>query len=277
MPPTEHPTLAVTATLDPAPADRLSAALDYADPPFGPGDALPLAWHWMYFAGTIPRASQVGVDGRGAAGDIVPTFPGLSRMWAGGAFAVKRLLTIGEAVERRSRVAKIEEKSGRSGKLAIVELEHTLLSGGSVAFTERHDLVFRENRPYSGAAAGKRPEIAPTWRQVVTPDEPMLFRFSALTYNPHRIHYNSPYTTGVENYPGLVVHGPLTCILLLNLIRREVPGRRLATFSYRAQRPLFCGNQISICGTLAADGNGVAVWAEDHHGFLAMTGEGIFA
>ena len=121
---------------------------------------------------------------------------------------------------------------------------------------------------------GERATTAALWSRTYTPDEVLLFRFSALTYNSHRIHYDNPYTTGTEGYPGLLVHGPLTAILLLDSIARNLPGQALRTFEYRAVRPLFCGNPVGLKGARSADGKSVEVWAEDHQGFVAMRGSG---
>ncbi len=267
----------VTLTIDATPADRLTAALDFDDPPFGPGDALPFGWQWMSFVGTVPRASEAGADGRGASGDILPRFDGLNRMWAGGRFDISRPLVIGEAVTRTSRVLAIDAKTGRSGELVVVSLEHTYRSGGSTALVERQDLVYREPKPYSAApAAGETPKLTAAWQRSLVPDEVLLFRFSALTYNSHRIHYDHRYTTEIERYPGLLVHGPLTAILLLDGVRRHYPRRRLARFEYRAQRPLFVGKAMSVGGAPAANGDDVSLWASDHQGLLAMSASASF-
>ena len=261
------------AALVPGPADRLAAALDFADPPFHAGARLPHAWHWLYFHSS-PKASALGSDGRGAAGELVPAFEGLNRMWAGGAFAFAHALKIGERVRRHSTIISIEEKIGRSGRLVVATIEHTLSDSLGHAITERHDLVFRERKPQSAAGPGERATATPGWQRTLTPEEVLLFRFSALTYNSHRIHYDWPYTTKVEGYPGLLVHGPLTAMLLLDSIRRNVPGDTLKGFQYRAVRPLFCGNPMTVCGALSPGGATVDVWAQDHDGYVAMRGTG---
>lgn len=265
-----------TAVIEAVTADRFAATLDLDEPPRQEGDELPNAWHWLTFV-SAPRRSLVSADGRGAAGELIPPFEGLNRMWAGGAFTFMRPLRIGEAVERVSRVASLTTKEGRTGKLILASVEHTLTGPSGAAVRERQDLVFREQKPYAGAAEGERPAREPRWKRTLIPDEVLLFRFSALTFNGHRIHYDWRYTTGVEGYPGLLVHGPLTCTLLLDLIRRNTPGRRLESFDYRAQRPLFCGNALTLCGASGSDGASVDVWAEDHEGFVAMRGRGVLA
>ncbi len=259
-------------TIEGGPANRLTAALDYADPPFVAGTPLPNAWHWLHFH-AVPRASQLSADGRGSAEGLLPGFPGLARMWAGGAFTFERPIRVGEKIEKRSRVASIVEKEGRSGPLVLASVEHTLSGPAGHCLTERQDIVFRRPTAYSGAAEGERATATPTWRRELVPDEVLLFCFSALTYNPHRIHYDFPYATQVEGYPGLLVHGPLTCVLLLDLIRRSAPERALVHFDYRALRPLICGRKLTLAGRMT-DANGIEVWAEDDRGFVAMRGTG---
>jgi 3-methylfumaryl-CoA hydratase len=257
------------ALIDGGPADRLTAALDYDDPPYVAGDPLPAAWHWLYFH-TAPRASLLSGDGRGSAVGLLPAFPGLARMWAGGSFTFDRPIAVGAAIERHSTLASLAEKTGRTGPLVLATLEHTNSDAAGLCVRERHDVVFRQPSQYSGAVEGERPTHAPVWRRELVPDEVLLFCFSALTYNPHRIHYDWRYATEVEGYPALVVHGPLTCILMLDLIRRALPGERLASFDYRAVRPLFCGKRMTVAGRLAVGKPEVEVWAEDEQGFIAM-------
>jgi len=264
------------AMLSPNPAERLLAALDLADRPLRPGDPLPQAWHWLYFFSS-PRGSTLGPDGRGGKGELLPEFEGLNRMWAGGALTVHRQLRIGETIKRHSRIVALEEKKGRTGRLILANLEHRLSDSAGLAQVERHDLVFRERKPQTGIAPGERPATEPRWRRALVPNEVLLFRFSALTYNAHRIHYDWPYATQTEGYPALLVHGPLTAILLLDAIEQNSAGRQLVAFDYRALRPLFCGNPLTICAAPTAGEAGIEVWAEDHEGFVAMRGKGMFA
>jgi 3-methylfumaryl-CoA hydratase len=264
------------ALIDAGPADRLTAALDRVDPAFAPGDALPNPWHWLYFH-TAPRASLVAADGRGTSEGLLPPFPGLARMWAGGAFAFERPIRIGDSIEKRSRVVAIAEKQGRTGPLVFASVEHVLDGTSGICLTERQDIVFRQPTRYSGADEGERAVLTPAWRREVVPDEVLLFCYSALTYNSHRIHYDWRYAMEAEGYPGLLVHGPLTCTLLFDLIRRSVPDRGLASFDYRALRPLICGRRLVIAGALVDGGSAVEVWAEDDRGFLAMRGRGDFS
>lgn len=261
-----------TEAIEAGPAIRLALALDFDDAPVGAGDALPNGWHWLMFP-EAERASFYTADGRGTRAGLLPDFAGLARMWAGGAFTFQRPLRIGQTIVRQSRVTAIAPKSGRSGRLVVASVEHRLMGPTGEAVSERQDLVFREPKPYAGAAEGERAALSPTWRRTIVPDEVLLFRISALTYNSHRIHYDLRYAAELEGYPGLLVHGPLSCLLLLDLIRRQVADKVLAQFEYRALRPLFCGNPLSVCGALTADDR-IATWIEDHEGYVAMRGSG---
>jgi 3-methylfumaryl-CoA hydratase len=263
------------AVLVPGPADRMIATLDLPDAPLQLGDALPLAWHWMYLL-SAPRASALGSDGRGGTGELLPVFEGTNRMWAGGALTVQRPLRIGARVQRQSKVVSLDEKQGRTGRIVLATVEHTLSDAAGVAQTERQDIAFRTRQPQSALPPGERATVEAQWRRTVTPDEVLLFRFSALTFNSHRIHYDQPYTMQTEGYPGLLVHGPLTALLLLDAVRRSVVTMPVAKFEYRAVRPLFCGNPMSICAAPTPDQQGLTLWAEDHDGFVAMTGAATF-
>ncbi|MEX2650069.1 MAG: MaoC family dehydratase N-terminal domain-containing protein [Alphaproteobacteria bacterium] len=257
----------------PGPAARLSATLDRDDPAPVAGDPLPPAWHWLYFL-AAPRAGLVSADGRGAEGDPLPPFPSLARMWAGGTFEFHRPLRVGETAHRRSRVLAIEPKQGRSGRLVFVAVEHRIAGEAGDAVTETVRIVFREPGPYAGSDRAEPAPATAAWRRVVRPDAVMLFRFSALTFNAHRIHYDRAYVVE-EGYPGLLVHGPLTAILLLDLVRREAPGRSIARVDYRALRPLFVDAKLALNG--APTGPNAVLWAEDDKGRPAMRADVTFA
>jgi 3-methylfumaryl-CoA hydratase len=258
-----------TDTFDPGPARRLAAVLDRDDLALSYGDPLPPGWQWLYFL-AAPRSGDLTADGRGTRGDLLPAFEGLRRMWAGGRFDVRRPLRLGAAVTRTTTVDDIEAKEGRTGPLVIARLEHRY----GEDLVEDQTLVFRG---HGGSAPPPEPPPAePLWRRTLVPDPVLLFRFSALTFNAHRIHYDEPYTRGIEGYPALLVHGPLTAILLLDLLDRNAPEARLARFDYRAVRPLFCGRALAVCGAPRPDG-GILLWAEDDKGALAMRAEAILA
>ena len=194
-------------------------------------------------------------------------------MWAGSQFEFHAPLRIGDKLTRKSTIHDVTEKSGRTGPLVFVKVRHEIRRHGEVALalTEFHDIVYRE-APRPGDTA-PRPQPAPAtspWERRSVPDDVLLFRYSALTFNGHRIHYDRRYVTEVEGYPGLVVHGPLIATLLLDLLRHEMPDADVARYEFRAVRPIFDIHSFHVCGELQADGKTIKLWARDHEGALAM-------
>ncbi|MCO5122589.1 MAG: MaoC family dehydratase N-terminal domain-containing protein [Rhizobacter sp.] len=260
-----------------APVRALAATLDRDDPEPREGDALAPLWHWLFF---LPhdRQSALGEDGHARRGGFLPPIALPRRMWAGGRFEFIRPLHIGEAVTRTSRIADIQTKTGRSGPLAFVRVEHAIAGAEGVALREEHDIVYRAaptSKPNPTPAAD--PSLAPTdehFARAITPDPVLLFRYSALTFNGHRIHYDRSYVREVEGYPGLVVHGPLIATLLVDLLRRERPGAQLARFSFRALQPLFDTAPFALCGR-DADSANLSLWARDAKGCLAMQADAV--
>lgn len=172
----------------------------------------------------------------------------------------------------------IEHKEGRSGPLGFVTVEHLIESGGTVAIREEHDIVYRgAAEPGAAAPAPKAAPDGAQWQRDVTPDEVQLFRYSALTFNGHRIHYDRTYAREIEGYPDLVVHGPLISTLLLDLVPRALPGATVREYAYRAVRPTFLGNTFSVCGRVAEDGKTIDLWAKDHDGWLTMSARATLA
>jgi 3-methylfumaryl-CoA hydratase len=259
------------------PVAAMSATLDREDPFPQVGDALPPLWHWLYFL-PIYRQSEVGDDGHPRRGGFLPPVPLPRRMWAGSRLQFHHPLRVGDAVARVSTIVDVNHKEGRSGALVFVLVRHEISNAGGVALTEEHDIVYRDN-PGSGEPAPK-PQAAPgdhAWAREIHPDSVLLFRFSALTFNGHRIHYDRPYVTGVEGYPGLVVHGPLVAMLLMDLLRRNLPDARVTRFAFRAVRPLFDIAPFSVCGRVEADGKTVKLWAKDAAGWLTMDATAVLA
>ncbi len=260
-----------------APLAGLSATLDRDDTLPHQGDDVPPGGHWLYFQPHTP-ASELAEDGHAKRGGFLPPVPLARRMWAGGCLVFERPLTVGETIHRESEIIDVTEKKGARGSLVFVVVRHTVSGSGGVAVIEDHDIVYRD-APRPGAPTpapvpgGKPPPGEAVWRRTVVPDAAMLFRYSALIFNAHRIHYDHPYVTGVEGYPGLVVHGPLTATLLMDLCRRERPEARLTRFDYRAMRPLFAGDPLTVAGEPSADGATAKLWALDGDGQVAMTAE----
>ncbi len=257
--------------IGPGPVTRLSATLDRDDAPARPGDALPPGWHWLYFLPTTPE-SRLAPDGHDARGGFLPPVELPRRMWAGGRIKFHRPLRIGEAVVRDSEIVSVTPKRGRRGPLVFVVVRHVISGDDGPAVEEEHDIVYREApRPGEPPPAPVQPPRAPVWRRTIHADAVLLFRFSALIFNGHRIHYDRAYATEVEGYPGLVVHGPLTAILLLDLLRRERPGDAPARFEYRALAPLFDTAPFTVAGAPEADGLSAALWAAGPDGGVAMS------
>jgi 3-methylfumaryl-CoA hydratase len=256
-------------TITPTPLRALAATLDRGDLAADAGSEVPPLWHWLYFLPLHPQ-SEIGEDGHARRGGFMPPVALPRRMWAGGRLHFARPLRVGEPVTRTSRIAHIAAKNARSGPLVFVTVHHEIGDAAGVALSEDHDIVYRD-LPAPDAAAPTPPE-APgddTFRRELTLDAVLLFRYSALTFNGHRIHYDRRYVTEVEGYPGLVVHGPLIATLLLDLLRRERPQAEVRRFEFKAVSPLFDIHPLTLCGR--ADGERrFALWARNHEGRLAM-------
>lgn len=251
--------------LDPWPAAALAAALGLDRAP-GPGDPLPPFWHHLY-ARPIVEAGRTGPDGHARRGDFLPDVPG-RRMWAGGRITWQRPLRIGETVERVSTVRSVTAKTGRSGPLVFAVVEHRWRGPHGPALVEEQDIVYRE-----GAAAGQAaaaPDAA-AWRRTWRCDPVLLFRYSALTYNGHRIHYDRAYATGVEGYADLVVHGPLLATLLLDLAGSRLPAAAWRRLTFRALAPAFVDRTLHAEG--APGEAGPRLWIARDDRTLAMTAE----
>jgi 3-methylfumaryl-CoA hydratase len=261
----------VTDTLTATPFAALAATLDRPPERPQPGTALPALWHWLYFL-PLYRQSEVGADGHAKRGAFLPPVPLPRRMWAGSQFTFHAPLRIGDEVIRTSTIENVTEKEGRTGKLVFVKVRHEIRRGSDLelALTEFHDIVYRE--AVQPGAVEPAPTAAPAdsqWERKVVPDDVLLFRYSALTFNGHRIHYDRRYVTQVEGYPGLVVHGPLVATLLLDLLREHMPDAVVASFEFRALRPVFDIHHFFVCGQREADGS-IHLWAKDHEGWLTM-------
>jgi 3-methylfumaryl-CoA hydratase len=254
----------------PAPIAALSATLDIeARPPLA-GDALPPLWHWLYFLG-LHRQSQLGSDGLASRGGFLPPVPLPRRMWAGGCLEFVRAMRVGETYTRTSRIADVQHKEGRTGPLVFVVARHEIGNADGIAIAEEQDIVYRDQaKPGESAPAARPAPAGAAWGRAVQPDEVLLFRYSALTFNGHRIHYDRRYATETEGYPGLVVHGPLIATLLLDLLRRQMPEAQVARLEFRAASPLFDTGPFKVNGK-PGGGKMVALWASSADGNLAMT------
>ncbi|MFC5496805.1 MaoC family dehydratase N-terminal domain-containing protein [Caenimonas terrae] len=250
----------------PAPVRMLRATLDL--PPDPAPAELPPLWHWLYFLPSA-RRSELGPDGHPRRGGFLPPVPLPRRMWAGGQLEFFHPLRLGDAIERVSTIDDVALKSGRSGALCFVRVRHEIHSPRGLALREFHDIVYRPDPVPGAAVAAGEPAPQGQWSERVVPDDVLLFRYSALTFNGHRIHYDRKYVTGVEGYPGLVVHGPLLATLLAGLGGRQFAGRQASSFVFRALKPVFDLHPFDICGR--PDGQAAAdLWVRDHEGHKTM-------
>ena len=253
------------------PTRALGATLDLMMPPVVKGSAIPPLWHWLYFHQPAVR-SQLGEDGHPARGGFLPPVPLPRRMWAGGRLQFHQPLWVGEVASKHSRILDVSLKTGRTGSLAFVTVEHKYCSVRGLAVTEQQDIVYREESP--PGAPLPPPVLAPTdeeWSHDIVADSVLLFRFSALTFNGHRIHYDQDYSRDVEHYPGLVVHGPLLAMLLLETARRKFSDGAILSFEFKGVRPTFVGQRFQVCGKREANGTTVQLWVRQEDGALAMS------
>lgn len=237
----EHRLDVVSATA----ARALHDLLDRAGDAPSVGDRLPILWHWLAF---LPRSPQAGLgpDGHPSTGGFLPPAHGKQRMYAGGKVAVDGLVSVGDPLARGSKVTSVTDKRSAAGPLKFVTVEHNI-TGSAGLIDERSDIVYKEQQPFSARArdAGGH-DSAWAWARSVAVTPPLLFRFSALTYNAHRIHYDRDYATGAECYPGLVVHGPLQAILLADAVDRAHPDQVVSSFSFRATAPAFDDHELHL-------------------------------
>ena len=264
-----------TDVVHPGPANLLRLAFARPEPELTPGDALPPAWLALYF---LPRfgPDELRPDGSPRDAGVVPAMPLPRRMFAGESVRFHRDLHIGDALRRETELADISVKSGGTGTLVFATVASRIFGPDGLALEEERRTVFREE-----VRAGERnqsprrdaPPVDVTWRRRVTPDAVLLFRFSALTFNSHRIHYDRTWAMETEGYPGLVVHGPLTTALLLDFARDSNPGRAIRSYTTQARAPLFDTAPFELVGKPSADGHGAQLWAVTPEGTIAMSAE----
>jgi 3-methylfumaryl-CoA hydratase len=291
-----------TETIAAGPAVALSGLLDREPAVTAPGDPIPPLWHWLYFLDR-PATSELGPDGHPAAGHFMPPIPQRRRMYAGGRASYTGGFHCGDEITRRSELAGATVKQGRTGELLFVTVRSVFTRAGAVIATEEQDVVYRSGppeRPAAGGSVGPRgsgetagpvpggsvgprgasetadPAAGPAaWQIQIVPDPVLLFRFSALTYNAHRIHYDADYATEVEGHPGLVVHGPLLALLCFELPRRHAPRQRVTQLSFRARSPVYVGQRCTVTGGPRGDGSaGCAMQVAGPDGAVALTAEG---
>lgn len=256
---TEHDVATVSQAM------AMAALLDREADGLVAGAALPEFWHWIYFHAAVPR-SRLGPDGHERRGEFLPPVELPRRMWAGGRMRFLRPLVLGREIVRESEISSITPKRGRSGELVLVTVRHRIGDHEGACVEEEQDLIYCE-------VPGEEPKpavLAPQgidWRETFVPDAVTLFRYSALTFNAHRIHYDHRFTTETDGYRDVVVHGPLTALLLLEAGKRH-SGRRPTAFRYRGRAPLFVDEPITLAG-LAGEAE-TALWAAGPAGTIAM-------
>ncbi len=253
------------------PVEALAATLDVDNPAPRTGDALPPGWHWLYFL-EAKRASELGPDGHPRRGGFLPPVSLPRRMWAGGRLAFHAPLRIGDALQRDSEIVSVSGKTGKTGALVFVTVRHNITAAGRLAVVEEHDIVYRDAAKPGDPPPQARPApAAAAWRREVAPDPVLLFRYSALTFNGHRIHYDLDYVREEEHYPGLIVHGPLQTLLMLELCRAQSP-RPVRHLDYRAQHPVFHTGCFTVNGNPESDAKSAQLWTANAAGAYAMTG-----
>lgn len=255
--------------------DALAATLDRSSPGFSEEDVIPPLWHWLYFLETA-KQSRLAADGHAEKGEFLPPINLPRRMWAGSRIEFIQDLRVGDAATRQSCVTAIDLKQGRSGKLAFVTVAHTISTARGVALKEQHDIVYR------AAARADAPQasvqLAPAtadFSKTIVADPALLFRYSALTFNAHRIHYDREFAKSSEGYPGLVVHGPLLATLMLELFGSSLPGIQLQQFEFRALRPVFDLDAFNVCCNKPDADGSAQLWISNQSGALCMQGSAL--
>ncbi len=263
-----------TAQIQAASVAAMAATLDMNTAPAA-GEPLPPGWQWLFFNPTV-RRSGLGSDGHPKRGGFLPPIELPRRMWAGSRIRYVADLPVGAEAARLSRILKVENKTGKRGALWFVTVEHSTRCKDQVCIVEEQDIVYREATPL-GTSAVVPPihDGQPDWGHDFAPDTTLLFRYSALTFNGHRIHYDQAYARDEEGYPDLVVHGPLTATLLQQLALAHGKGRSLSRFDFRGVSPLFVKRGFRLEGRDMQDGT-LELWARGPDGELAMSATAAF-
>jgi 3-methylfumaryl-CoA hydratase len=256
-------------------ADALTATLDRDDPLYKKGDAIPPGWHLFYIREVV-KLRDTALDGHPKRGDFLPPIDLPRRMWAGTQATYHKPIHVGETIRNVTTIEAVTPKVGKTGNLVFLKLKHEISGDDGVATTEIQDVVYREEAQPGAVAPEPPPAPAEAvWKRTIHPSPVLLFRYSALTMNSHRIHYDRSYVTEVEKYPGLLVHGPLTFTLLLDLFRRENPEITLKSFAVRAVSPIYDTHDFTIEGA-PGDAGEAALWALNNDGRLAMSAKAAY-
>ncbi|SPO55779.1 conserved protein of unknown function [Pseudomonas sp. JV551A1] len=253
-------------SISPELVTRIAGTL--SEPAPDAGEPLPLLWHWAFFQEAV-AAELIGEDGHPVTGGFLPDVGSRARMWAGGRLAFSKPLKVGVPAKRVSTIEQIQEKEGRSGSLLFVTVKHSIYQHDELMLTEEQDIVYRDPSPYKAAPGKPAPEAE--WREQFEIDPVMLFRYSAVTFNGHRIHYDWRYVTETEGYPGLVVHGPLTATLVLRTFTKAKPDAVVRSFAFKGVQPIFSDQTVEVGGLIESPGV-AQVWAATGNG-ISQTGQ----
>ena len=256
---------------------KFAAALGQENPPMDKGAPIPPGWYGAFFPPSH-RPSQMRLDGQASGGGIVPPIPLPRRRIGGTRVAFHEPLRIGDEITRVTEIADIRIDDGPNGAMATVVERNSISSSRGLCVVEERDMVMLSEK--RAEAAPSTPPAAPAeaaWRQVIEPNPPLLFRFSAIRFNSHRIHYDRDYVTKVEKLPGLVVQSSLVSQLMIEMCRKELPAQRLASFDFKGLRQIYDTGSFTIAGNPSADGREAQLWALDGDGRLAMTATAKFA
>ena len=254
-----------------APIKAMIATFDRPDKVPGEGEPIAPGWH-LLFLHSYARPAQLGKDGAAFTGGVLPEIPMPRRMYAGSTFTFDGDIRVGDKLRREIEFSDIQLRQGSTGNLIVTTQTRRIFTPRGLALTEAANTVFREEVKAGDKAGVPVRDAAPSdvpWRRTITPNSVMLFRYSAITFNPHRIHYDKPYCMEVEGYPGLVVHGPFSQQCLFDLLRDSMPGRRIRTFTVRARAPLFDNAPFDVIGRPTADGKGAELWTVTPKGTIA--------
>lgn len=262
-----------------APIAMLIATFNRSEPPPREGQAIPPGWHIGYFLNMAPQSTLAG-DGLPTGAGVLPKMPLPRRMYAGCRMTFHDDILVGDKLVRETTLSDLQVRQGSTGTLIFATQTRRISTPRGLAMTEEYQGAFREEVKEGQKSGIPKREEVPTglpWRRTIKADAVSLFRFSAITFNPHRIHYDKPYAMDVEGYPGLVVHGPYSQHCLSDFIRDMSPGKKMATFSMRARAPLFEQEPFELVGRPSGDGRGAEVWALTPSGTVAMQATATFA
>lgn len=263
-----------------APVNALSATLERGVPPLGDGDPIPPGWHILFFQNVVPLPAT-GVDGHPERGGFMPPVALQRMMWAANATTFLRPLRVGERARRVSRIVDVVQSETEAGPVVRVDMHNEIIGESGPATIEERSSVFRDRPPPAFRPAGVDAMTpTPSWRRSIQPTTVLLHRFSALTLNSHRIHYDRDYATEVEGYPGLVFHGSLTVLLLIDLFGRGMPDTTLKTFHAEAipplYEPLYDVSEVVLLGEPDAARRSARLWACNGEGAITMRVEATY-